>query len=230
MSRFVRTQVDEILVGSEIINSYTDDGLKKTFALAKIDRTKASRFLKKQMNDLDDQIEPLFKTQRRLVYSKLSRLMRKRVELNNVYHVLRGRFYTSPISQKQLENLRLTNNSTRKRLAIKVSGQNKDMYKDIVSLLKAEFAAVGHTVVNDEKAADQIVLIKAQKRKEFLKVEGFEKWSFTIHLSSSVIEGGKKGGIYIQESQVGRSERDAFEKLSKRISDAIIDQLDKLNI
>jgi hypothetical protein len=227
MSEYINSQVDEILIGAEIQESFYDEKQDRHYSLARINKFVTQRDLKKKMDDIDDEMSSLLAKNHRLAYSKLLKLFEKRKAHNQIYIVVKNRFYPRKFERRTIEELRLSSRVPKKKIKIVESGKLKGSLKTIIDSLKSELVLVGHEIVND--GPDQVLWIKANKRKEFLNVKGFEKWSFSIHITNNEKD-SSKGGIFIKKSKVGRDEKDAFLKIEKEIQTELKTEIEKLNL
>jgi hypothetical protein len=77
--------------------------------------------------------------------------------------------------------------------------------------------------------AHDVVTINVTSIKEFLNVEGFEKFTFTMKISH-IRDNDKVGSLSKSETVVGRNQEDALLKIKNSLSEYLEEELYQLNL
>ena len=108
-------------------------------------------------------------------------------------------------------------------LALRI-GQAPDW---MVEKLKELLTESGFRIVKSD--APKMVSLNVESIKEFLNVEGFEKYTFTMNLTS--FEKGEKNMVLaVSETVTGRSQADALLKVKHFFNDYIENHLSDLHL
>lgn len=212
---------DQMLEGVEIKKRYQDkDGY---YALASLNKIKAAKRLSSLIKELDEKLVPLNKENKKTNYGKMRKLYLEREVLNARHEFLVGRRVLSPVSFEEIlkkKNISLKNNL----VFIKVKD---DAFLPMVSRLVTER---GFKIAKDESKADVAIIANVESKKEYLNVDGFEKYAFNINLNAADEKGEKLGTIEFSIMAVGRSFDQAKEKVRPDIERFIEDHFDELNL
>src|SRR5690606_30304586 len=108
-------------------------------------------------------------------------------------------------------------------MGIKVAQAPKWLTSKVSSLLNE----VGYRTT--ENATSDVITINVTSIKEFLNVEGFEKFTFTMKISH--IRGNEKvGSLTKSETVVGRNQEDALLKIKNSFFEHLEEELYQLNL
>jgi hypothetical protein len=146
----------------------------------------------------------------------------ERERLNERYSILSTHSIPPEISWQKIIEWRESRPKV-EALHLKV-GQAPDWMKEKIAQLLTE---AGFQLVRGD--ANKFVTVQLDSIIEFMKVDGFEKYTFTLGISSFV-NGGKRGSISVSESVVGRTQADALLKVKKFFNDHIEHHLADLRL
>lgn len=212
---------DQLLEGVEIKSRYQDkDGY---YALASLNKIKAAKRLASLIKELDEKLIPLNKENKKTNYGKMRKLHLDREVLNARHEFLVGRRILGSVSFEDIlkkKNISLKNNLVLLRI--------KD--PSLMPMISRLVTERGFKISKDEAAADLEIKAVVDNKKEYLNVDGFEKYSFLIKLNSSNEKGEKLGAIEFSAMAVGRSFDQAQEKIRPDIERFIEDHFDELNL
>jgi LPP20 lipoprotein len=212
--------VDQVLEAVEIKKRFKKKGLN--YALASLDREKASDLLGDRLKKIDQELIILWEKKQRTNFRKLIKLFYERERLNERFSVVSNGPRTSPVSWDQLVKWR-ESRPAREEIFFKV-GQSPDWLKEKLEelLTQAGFKLVKGNISKG-------VTLQVEGIKEFLNVNGFEKHTFTLSLSS--FEGGeKKRTLSKAETVTGRSQADALLKVKTIFTEYLEEHLSDLDL
>lgn len=216
----LQESVDQVLETVQIKKHHKHKGL--TYSLASLDRTKASELLGSRLKKIDDELNVLWAKKSRTNIRKIVRLHLEREKLNERYSIVSGSPRPSNITHKDILEWRL-NRPTVEALALRI-GQAPDW---MTEKLKELLTEAGFKIVKGD--AKKAVSLNVDSIKEFLNVDGFEKYTFTLHLTSFE-KGEKNRVITASETVTGRSQADALLKVKSFFLDYIEQHLSDLNL
>jgi len=212
--------VDQVLETVQIKKHFKKDGL--TYALASLDRNKASELLGTRINRIDKELDSLWKDKQRTNLRKIVKLTMERERLNERYSIVSGSPRPATVTYEDV----LAWRSTRPKaepLALRI-GQAPEWMSEKVRELLTES---GFKLVKGDAA--KILLMNVDSIKEFLNVEGFEKYTFTLNLTS-IENGEKKKVLSTSETVTGRTQADALLKVKGFFTDYIEQHLSDLHL
>ena len=216
----VQESVDQILESVQIKNHHRKQGI--SHSLASLDRQTAGGLIRGRMGKLDDELEVLWNTHQRTNLRRIVKLFMERERLNERYSIVSGMGIPSKVSWAEIIKWRASKPKSEPVL-LKI-GQAPDWLKEKLSELLSESGF--HIVKGD---ADKIVTVQVDSIKEFLNVEGFEKFTFTVSISS-VVDGGQKRTISTSDTVTGRTQADALLKVKNSFNDYIEQHLSDLRL
>lgn len=216
----LKESVDQILETVQIKKRFKKDGL--SYALASLDRSKASELIGGRLSRIDQELETLWARRQRTNLRKIVKLVLEREKINERYSIVSG----SPRPAKvKFEDVIKWKDSRPKvvPLVLRV-GQAPDWMREKVKELLTES---GFKLVNGESA--KALTLNVDSIKEFLNVEGFEKYTFTLHLTS-IEDGEKKKVLSTSETVTGRNQADALLKVKGYFTDYLEQHLAELHL
>lgn len=216
----IQESIDQVLETVQIKKHFKKDGL--TYALASLDRAKASDLLGNRILKIDHELEALWVKKQRTNLRRIVKLHMEREKINERYSIVHGSGMPSRVSYQDILKWRETRPKA-ESLTLKI-GQAPDWMTDKVKELLTE---AGFKLVRGE--APKIVSLNVESIKEFLNVEGFEKYTFTLNLTS-IEEGEKKNVISTSETVTGRSQADALLKVKHFFNEYIEQHLSDLRL
>lgn len=220
VQKSIKESVDQVLETVQIKNRFKKDGL--SHALASLDRHKASELMGSRLLKLDGELETLWKNHQRTNLRKIVKLFTERERLNERYSVVSGQARPSKVTWEEIIQWRESKPET-EPLVLKI-GQAPDWMKEKISELLTE---AGFRLVKGD--ASKIVTVQVNSIKEFLNVEGFEKFTFTLGMTS-IVDGHKKRTISASETVTGRNQADALLRVKSFFTEYIEQHLSDLKL
>ena len=212
--------IEQILEVVQIKYRFKQDGL--SYALASLDRVKASELIGKRMDKIDEELKILWKRKSRTTLRTTFRLFLEREKLNERYSIVAGAPRPEVVSFEELMKWR-DSRPVGDPLALRI-GQAPEWME---LKLKEILSEAGFKIVRgDTKKA---ISLNVESIKEFLNVEGFEKYTFTMHLASFE-NGEKKKVLSASETVTGRTQGDALLKVRSFFNDYIEKHLSDLHL
>lgn len=216
----LKESVNEVLEGVQIKKHYKKDGL--AYSLASLDRAQAGELIGGRMAKIDEELAVLWKRRSRTNLRKILRRTMERDKLGERYSIVTGVKKPEIVSYAEV----LAWKDSRPELlplTLKV-GQAPDW---MVEKVREFLSEAGFRFVKGDSA--RVLTMNVDSIKEFLNVNGFEKYTFTLKLSS--IEGGaKKKEIAVSETVTGRTQADALLKVKAFFSDWLEQHLSDLHL
>lgn len=218
----INETVDQSLEGVEIKTRFDTNGVY--YSLAVLDKRKAADVLRKEMREIDKKLELMFEKNKRSLYKKMMAMYEVRDSLATRYHFLTEMKPDEKVTLVDINSIKY--GKTSKVLKIKI--ENNGELGDIAKNLKNVLAQVGHKIVTNNE--DVTVKVDIAATKEFFNVAGFEKYTFTLNISSLNGNGSKIGSIVSSQTATGRNKQDVFRKVQAKLNNVVDEQLEELNI
>ena len=216
----LQESVNQILESVQIKKHAREKGL--TYALASLDRTQASELIGNRLLKIDDELNTLWNKRSRTNLRKIVRLYLEREKLNERYSIVSGSSRPARMTYKDIVEWRQSRPQT-EVLALRVGQAPEWMTEKLKELL----SEAGFRIVKGD--ADKAVSLHVDSIKEYLNVEGFEKYTFTMTLTS--YENGEKNKILTaSETVTGRSQADALLKVKAYFNEYIEQHLADLHL
>lgn len=209
----VNESVNEVMSGSKIEQTFKDSkGI--VYAFAVIDKAKIEKELLTEINDVDHKMSALFSSNP-LPVKTIKTLIKARDEKSAKYLSLTGNKIPEKFTLNDVKKAKSANSYS-------LNIENDDI--GLQSFLRNEI--FDHYDKIDPKAT-KIVKGKVDLEKQYLNVEGFEKYNISIDLSC--VENGKTiGSIKIDKSANGRSKQHVLDKLKEQIFEDVSQKIDSL--
>jgi len=220
VQKSVSESIDQILEGVEIKKRFKKKGLN--FALAVLDRTKASELLGHRLDKLDQEMVVLWQKKQRTNLRRIVKLFFERERLGERFSIVSSMAKTSPVTWEQITKWK-ESRPAMERIFLRV-GQSPDW---LVEKLEELLSEAGFKIVKGD--ASRGVSLQVDGIKEFLNVNGFEKHTFTLSLSSYEA-GEKKRTISKAETVTGRSQADALLKIKNIFLEYVEEHLSDLDL
>lgn len=218
---------EQLLKGVEIVQKYEGDDA--IFSLAVLNKSRAAKLLKSEMQELDKEIRAYYKDGRRHSLFKALKLFKIRNNLNARYEFLSGRRFGEGISRSRI----LAKKKEKRMLGTTIFVDVKELGKVsevehliIRQLLDNDF----RVVTKSNKKFDFKVTGQLSKEKKHFNVDGFEKYQFMLQLKSVNGSGQKIGAVDFTHKQTGRSLVHAYESAKPEIRKYLRENLNELNI
>lgn len=219
----VTESVDTVLKGAVIKERHQKDNLY--FSLAALDKLKATKILRREIGQIDDQLEFLFKEGKKSSILRMHMLFDQREMLNQKYVILTNSALESSFSFSKINSLKYQKNKMNRVRIKAVNTVPRTMLKWMESL----FTQFGYKVLK-ESDVDYLIKIKFFAKEEYLKVRGFKKFNFSIVSEAKNNAGEKIGGATTEMLSTGRNEQDAFLRIKEKLLDKFKEDLSKLNL
>lgn len=216
----LQESVEEILEVVQIKNHFEKEGL--FFSLASLDRVKAGELLGERLTKLDNELRSLWDTKSRTKLRKIIKTYIEREKLNERYSIVTGEPRPSEITYKDILEWKESKAKT-EILALRI-GQAPEWLTEKLRELLTE---AGFRLVKGD--ASKALLLNMESIHEYLNVEGFEKYTFTLNMTS-IEKGEKKQVISASETVVGRNQTDALLKTKLFFLDYIEQHLSDLKL
>lgn len=212
--------VDQVLETVQIKNRFKHDGL--SYALASLNREKASELLRGRINKIDEELSVLWERRSRIQFRKIVKLHLERERLNERYSIVAGSGLPAPMTYGQIMSWK---ESKVNELPIVLRiGQAPDWMSEKIKELLTE---AGLKIVKGD--ARRILAMNVDSIKEYINVQGFEKYTFTLTMTS--FENGEKNKVLaVSETVTGRNQTDALLKLKNFFNDYIEQHLSDLHL
>jgi hypothetical protein len=220
VQKSIKESVEQVLETVQIKNHFKKDGL--THSLASLDRQKASELIGGRLTKVDGELETLWSNHQRTNLRRIVKLYLERERLNERYSIVSGSPRPSKVTWQQIVQWRESKPKT-EPLHLKI-GQAPDWMREKIAELLTE---AGFKLVRGD--AGKIVIVQVDSIKEFMNVEGFEKHTFTLSMTS-IVNGDKKRTISASETVTGRSQGDALLKVKNYFNDYIENHLSDLRL
>lgn len=209
----IQESVSQVLEGIQIKKRFKKDGL--TFALASLDRAHAAELIGGRMSKIDSELEALWAKKQRTNLRKVVKLALERERLNERYSLVAAGKRPEKVTYEEIVRWRESRPKT-ESLVLKI-GQAPDWMQEKIKEILTES---GFRLVKGD--ASKVLALNVDSIKEFLNVEGFEKYTFTLNMTS-MEAGEKKKVISTSETVTGRTQGDALLKV-KTLFTAYIEQ------
>ncbi len=216
----LKESVDEIIELVQIREHYKKEGL--SYALASLKKSEALNLLSPRLKKIDKEIKRLWEKKQRTNLRKMVRLTLEREKLAERYSILSGVSYPPQVSFDEI--MRWRDGETKTYPIYLNVGQAPSW---LVDKLKELLTESGFRLV---RTPGRLILnVNVDSIKEYLNVQGFEKFTFTLKLQS-IEAGEKKKVLSTSESVTGRSQADALLKVKKHFSEYIEEHLSDLDL
>jgi LPP20 lipoprotein len=220
VQKSIKESVDQVLEMVQVKKHVKDKGL--SYALASLNRQKASELIGSRISKLDHELEVLWAQKQRTNLRKIVKLNLEREKLNERYSIVSGQLLAERVKYVDILKWRETRPKA-EPLILKV-GQAPDW---MTEKLKELLTEAGFRIVKGD--ATQVVSLNVDSIKEFLNVDGFEKYTFTLNMST-IEDGEKKKVISTSETVTGRTQADALLKVKNYFIDYIEQHLSELHL
>jgi hypothetical protein len=220
VQKSLQESVDQILETVQIKKRFKKKGL--TYSLASLDRDKASELLRGRLNKIDTELETLWARKSRTNLRKIVRLFLEREKVNERYSIVAKQGKLPPIEYRDI----LAWRESRPKfvpLVLRVGQAPEWMTEKLKELLTES----GFQIVKGN--SERMVSLNVDSIKEFLNVDGFEKYTFTLNLTSYE-NGEKKKVLSTSETVTGRNQADALLKVKTYFNDYIENHLSDLHL
>ncbi|HLE09940.1 MAG: hypothetical protein A2504_02985 [Bdellovibrionales bacterium RIFOXYD12_FULL_39_22] len=225
MSEEIMEEVNQSIEGIEIKDTY--ESKTEFFALAILDKNKASLGFRTKIKELDDKIKTFIADNSAKSIRLAGKHLQTREQLNYRLQFLSGSGIPAPVSYDEIFKKKKASTAG-VILAIKIEAPEPNEIEALVTTLLSE---MGYKVVKSEgETATHTVSGKFTSEKQFLNVEGFEKHKFVLHIIAANKKGEKSGSIDYSLVRTGRDYVQALENSLPLFRDYLNENLAGLNI
>ncbi|MBT7609401.1 MAG: LPP20 family lipoprotein [Bacteriovoracaceae bacterium] len=227
LSEEIEETTDVVLEGVSIKATYEDS--TDFYALAVVNKSKVISGLMKEIRKIDEKMKVLVSENSGSATVKLERYYLKREILLKKYEFLSGGSIKSPVSFGEIfAKKKATVNS----MIIHVYVDEDDPKLMEAAIVKS-LSDSGYRITTGRKRnkhSTHVVTGELVTDKQYMKVEGFEKYKINLKLSAWSKGKVETGHLNFSSTEVGRSESQAFEKAVPKLESYIQDNITKLNI
>jgi hypothetical protein len=227
LSEEIEESTDMALEGMSIKATYEDS--TDYYALAIINKSKVSSGLRRQIKKIDEKMNVLKNEDNAAAAMKLERQFLKREALLKKYHFLSGGTIQSPVSFAEIFAKK---KATVSNMVIHVYVDEDDPKLMEAAIVKS-LSDAGYRITTGRKRnkhSTHVVTGELNSNKQFMKVEGFEKYKISLKLSAWSRAKVETGHLNFSAIEVGRSESQAFAKAVPKLESYIQENITKLNI
>lgn len=216
----LQESVDQVLETVQIRKHFKKD--KLVYALATLDRAQASGLIGNRLHKIDTELSLLWEKRQRTNLRRMIRLALEREKLNERYSIVNGSGLPARVSYADIMAWRESRPKT-SPLILRIGQAPEWMTEKVKELLTES----GFRLVKADAA--KVLTMNVDSIKEFLNVEGFEKYTFTLKLTS-IENGEKKKVLSTSETVTGRTQADALLKVKSYFIDYLEQNLAELHL
>lgn len=212
--------VEQILEVVEIKKRFKSQGL--VYSIASLDRKKAGDLLSGRIAIIDTELDALWRRRQRTSLRKITALTLEREKLHERYSLITQTNLEPPVSYRQVLEWR-DSKPVSEPLILRI-GHAPDWMVDKIEELLTES---GFRIVKSD--AKKVVELDVTSIKEYLNVPGFEKYTFSMNLTSTA-DGIKLKEMTASETVNGRNQADALIKVKSFFYNYLEKNLSLLNL
>ncbi len=225
-SEQIEESTEAALEGVEIKKVY--EGKLYVYALAVINKKKAAKGFKSEIKKIDSRMRVFIKDDSASAAVKLEKLFVQREGLNKRYEFLTGRGITSPITFEQVFAAKKQRVGTVIVHVYIDESEPKLLEPSIAKQLTEQGFQVTTGRVRNKKST-HVLTGSMVPEKQYMKIEGFEKFKFQVELSSSNAKSISTGHVVFSDVETGRNFQQAYEKAIPVLMENLKENMDKLN-
>lgn len=227
MQEIVNSEVDQhisqILKGVEIKERFKSSDAH--YSLVVLDKKKSGSILRQEIKRIDDKMNYFYAQKNRLYLKKLNVLFNLRSQVREKLTLLDMKTSSSPISISQINLLKFkSTGGNLVQLRVKEA-----MPRLLEKKIEELFLELGYKI-KETTPIDYIVEVDYKIKEEYLNVEGFKKYSYSVNFESKDKNGKRLGGYIINTSANGRTQKNSFFKVQDEMLKNIEDNIVKLNL
>lgn len=228
VSEDISEATESALAGVEITKSFEDKN--NFFSLAVVNKSKAAAGFKKEIETIDVQMKAIAKDSDNIQKIKLQRLFVRREVLNKQHHFLTNQSIESPVSYDEIYSA----NRTASNDAVIHVYLDEDEPKTIEAALVRSLSDLGFLATSGQtrnKKSTYIVTGEYVADKQYLKVDGFEKYKFVLKIKA--MKSGTKvesGHLDFEVIETARDFSQANDKAIAKFQEFIKNNVEKLNL
>ena len=221
----IQTQetVEGILKAVEIKKRFHKEGL--FFALASLNKRKASQSLQREISVIDQELEHLFQGKKKSAIKRILTLLEKRRHLDDKMIVLRGESSKAAYTVADALNIKYASKGHKKVFVKAAKNAPSILVKQFEELL----AETGYKTQRDS-AVDYILEVGFSAKETYLNVKGFKKFAFAFSVEAKNNLNERIGSFVVNNEQTGRNQQDAFLKTKGYIQEQMEKNFNLLNL
>lgn len=224
----INEATETALAGVEIKKSFED---KTTFfSLAVINKEKAASNFRKEIESMDEQMKSIAKSGSSIEKVKLERLFVKREVLNRQHQFLTNQSIPSSISYEDIFSAK---RDAADSVVIHVY-LDEDEPKTVEGALAQSVSELGFQASSGQtknKNATHIITGEYVSDKQYLNVQGFEKYKFVLKLKAMKADTKVESGhLNFETIETGRNYSQANDKALPKIQEFVKANIEKLNL
>lgn len=223
----IEERTNTALEGVEI--SKTAESKESYYALAVINKMKAASGFEREIKKLDEKMEILYEDKDPSNAVKIEKLFVQRETLNKRHHFLTGRDIASKIDfSKIFKNKKAAMESVVLHVFL-----DEEEPKNVESAIVGELVSLGYKVTSGEvrnKKSTHVITGDLTAEKLYMKVEGFEKYKFSLTLKSSNLDRVQKSQLSFETEETGRNYDQAVHKAIDKIKEYVKTNIQELTI
>ena len=227
ISNEIKEETESILSGITIKYRYEDT--ETVYVFATLDKRKAAKALRDKIKKIDEEMKVYSNEKNARSLRKLEKLLIRRDIFNARYSFLKGGGIPAPVTLKEIIKRK---NDLIKGLVIAIDIEAQEI-PQIKAQIRSALVELGYSYHEDpkQKMVTHLILGSVTYKKQYLKVEGFEKYNFLLDIHSLNVKKGIKEGV-LQHSIIatGRDFQQAKERALVILEEFINENIADLNI
>jgi len=181
--------------------------------------------LHQKKKNIDNKLDYFYSKKNRMYLKKLNVLYNLRAQIREKLTLLDIKTSRSRVTLSQINLLKFkSSGGSLVKLRIKDS-----MPRLLEKKIEELFLELGYKI---KKATpfDYIVEVEYKIKEEYLNVEGFKKYSYSVNFESKNKNGKRLGGYIINTAANGKTQKNSFFKVQNEMLKNIEDNITKLNL
>jgi hypothetical protein len=219
----VAQNVDQILKGAVIKKRAKFENMH--YSLAALDKMKAAEILSREIKALDDQLAFLFNQGKKSSLLKMHSLYDHREMLNQKYIILTNSSLRSDFTFSRINTIKFQKPQSSK---LKIKAMT-DAPNSLIKWMNTLFNEMGYSVLDTDNV-NYLIKIKFLEKPEYLKVAGFEKYTFVLQVEAKNSANEVIGSVVVEQAATGRNKQDAYSKIKDNLQEQFKRSVNKLNL
>ena len=213
MRDFVSETSDVMLNATEIRETFKDNG--KFYALATLDKNKAARITREEIDDLDEKMTALLQDESPAAAVRLEKLYEKRRGLNQRYITLAGESIPESVGYDQVYGNKKARVGKRHVYLSPKAGSKPSFVQTVRGVMTEN----GYTFATVPTEKTPVVHVSMTAERQFLKVDGFVKYDYHFVLSAPDKNGVDVERLATTFTESGLNENQAYSKAILSLKD-----------
>lgn len=213
MRDFVSETSDVMLNATEIRETFKDNG--KFYALATLDKNKAARITREEIDDLDEKMTALLQDESPAAAVRLEKLYEKRRGLNQRHITLAGESIPESVGYDQVYGNKKARVGKRHVYLSPKAGSKPSFVQTVRGVMTEN----GYTFATVPTEKTPVVHVSMTAERQFLKVDGFVKYDYHFVLSAPDKNGVDVERLATTFTESGLNENQAYSKAILSLKD-----------